>query len=297
MVTAMDSSVKDTDQESLSTRTGTDLFTSRRHDVFSGLGELEKKHSAFLKVLSKDGSMEDQGLVKLDPEEENAEGSRKPSSSPHRRARQNLGDTRDSDFRVASRESKVANMGQSGSNRTQDSGFKHPMRRPYHRSGRNQLPDFKKHPEKYTHYSLGDVSENDMSERSNSKAALAFLEERRSQKEKEEKEEEIVFDTEQAACSQGHIAFSRPSQKKSTDVGEHEKGDRVQVSSATSSVIPNLYDPDTDILQEENLINGTADTENESHEGKTPIHSFKSRKSNSTKRNYIRKKSHDVDSD
>lgn len=40
-----------------------------------------------------------------------------------------------------------------------------------------KMPDFKKNPHKWTKYSLGDVNEADMSEKSNTKTALSFLKE------------------------------------------------------------------------------------------------------------------------
>lgn len=42
---------------------------------------------------------------------------------------------------------------------------------------RSKIPDFQKHPDKWTKYSLHDVKDEDMSELSNKKAALSFLKE------------------------------------------------------------------------------------------------------------------------
>ena len=300
----MECNVDNLDEAPLPIRTGTEMFTTRSHDIFSSLGELEKKHSAFLKVLSSKGSMEDQGLVKLDPDEKNPGESNVPALSSHRRKRQDLGDTTDADFCMVSRNSKKSNVAEKRQNDfhgSQCPSFKRPQSRPFHKRVKNQVPDFKKYPEKYTHYSLGDVSENDMSERSNSKAAFAFLEERRLQREKA-KEEDVVFDTELAACSQGQIAFSRPNHKKNTDNEQHDKADQTQFVNASSSLTFSF--DDSDILQEEGLKSRSADTENPSDisntkldEGKSPVSSFKSRKNNLNKRNHIRKKYHDNDSD
>ena len=301
------------DNSALPARSGTDKFTTRSQDVFSGLGDLEKKHSAFLKVLSSKGTMEDQGLVKMDPEDEDSPSesrnkSRQPSAHsapyPHGRARPGLRDTRGADYRrsPSPRQVRHGNKTQSGRSSFQDPSFKfkQPQRRPPHRRGQNQIPDFKKHPDKYTHYSLGDVSEKDMSERSNSRAALAFLEERRLQREKEEQmiagvsdEEEIIFDTELAACSQGRIAFSRPNQKRGTD-DKHDKGNKAQSMGETeSSLFSNFEDGNS---LEEGEEGKSTKTGTAGEEDIQNLPGFKSRKTKGIKRN-IRKKCVDEDED
>ncbi|GFR67721.1 protein TSSC4 [Elysia marginata] len=305
----MDCNAKSLDQAAQPIRTGTDNFTVRSQDVFSSLGELEKKHSAFLKVLSTKGTMEDQGLTKTDPDEEAREESKR---SHHSRIRPNLGDTQDVDYRQRSRRARDEEKKRSACDNSQDSTFKRPQHRPFHRRGKQDVPDFRKHPEKYTHYSLGDVTEGDMSERSNSQAAFAFLEERRLQREKEENalaglsDEGVMFDAELAACSQGQIEFSRPRSKRHLDSEHRVKDDRPNTSSSTqSSLMPNFDDV---VLDEISFKSSDADIENLSDSSKREFQeaesslvasSFKSRKTNRGKRNHIRKKdtSNDNDSD
>ncbi|EZA60280.1 hypothetical protein DMN91_011157 [Ooceraea biroi] len=48
------------------------------------------------------------------------------------------------------------------------------------------IPDFRKNPRKWTRYSLDDVSNEDMTEQSNTQAALSFLKELKARKKKEE---------------------------------------------------------------------------------------------------------------
>lgn len=57
-----------------------------------------------------------------------------------------------------------------------------PRKRKQNYSGTpSNIPDYKLHPDKWTKYSLEDVSENDMSEASNKSAAFEYLQERRLQ--------------------------------------------------------------------------------------------------------------------
>lgn len=304
----MDSDVSELTAES--TRTGTDKFTSRSHDIFAGLGELEKKHSAFLKVLSSKGSMEDQGLTKLDPDENGEESGR-----PEHKVCSQLGDTKGSDF-AGQTFKQPRGLGKAHVNNQNShapsSTFKRPQRRPFYKHGRQGVPDFRKHPEKYTHYSLGDVSERDMSDRSNAQAAFAFLEERRLQREKEERaaagvpeEEEETFDTDLAACSQGQIAFSKPPQNRTTDSKHQGKGEKSQIPNSKTSSLLSSYE-DEELLKggAESFKPRNVDTEDlndststKSEDSKTSVSSsFKSRKTNSKKRNHIRKKT-DSDND
>lgn len=65
--------------------------------------------------------------------------------------------------------------------RGKESIFKRPERPPPPRVNRN-IPDFKRNPHKWKKYTLGDVSEEEMSEKSNTAAAMSFLAELKSRK-------------------------------------------------------------------------------------------------------------------
>ncbi|XP_044269763.1 protein TSSC4 [Tribolium madens] len=60
--------------------------------------------------------------------------------------------------------------------RGKESIFKRPQD-PVSKNYMRTIPDFKKNPHKWTKYSLADVKDEDMSDRSNTKAALSFLNE------------------------------------------------------------------------------------------------------------------------
>ncbi|KAK7098170.1 U5 small nuclear ribonucleoprotein TSSC4-like [Littorina saxatilis] len=99
-----------------------------------------------------------------------------------------------------------------------------PFRRPRgrapgrNRGRRNWVPDHGDRPQNWTYYSLEDVEGAELSEKSNTQAALAFLDERRKQREEEEMEEEgETFDAGSAACSKGLISFAKRSKVSSTD--------------------------------------------------------------------------------
>ena len=86
----------------------------------------------------------------------------------------------------------------------------------------NWVPDHKKHPQHWTYYSLEDVMGSDMSEKSNTQAALAFLEDRRRLREQQEREEvgvegKEVFDAGSGACSKGLFSFSKRSRISAID--------------------------------------------------------------------------------
>lgn len=72
--------------------------------------------------------------------------------------------------------------------RGKESIFKQPQERAPRNFIRN-IPDFKKHPHKWTKYSLSDVKDEDISDRGNTKAALSFLNELKQRKEVEEHNE------------------------------------------------------------------------------------------------------------
>ncbi|XP_013088596.2 protein TSSC4-like isoform X2 [Biomphalaria glabrata] len=213
----LNSEGKESGDNNFSIQTGTDSFVSRSNDVFASLGVLEEKHSAFLKakILGKD----DPDLMKDDPEDEDT-CTAAEKERLNREQRLKLGLTRDSDFeprshsRSPNRDSKKKS--DNGEQYREGCLFKRPGRPPR----QPYVPDFKRHPERYTCYTLSDVSESQMSEKSNQGAAFAFLEEQRLLREKREREslglteEAEKFDSSDAACSQGKITFSNPRSRK-----------------------------------------------------------------------------------
>lgn len=66
--------------------------------------------------------------------------------------------------------------------RGKESIFKRPEM-PAPRRARHSMPDYQRNPHKYTKYSLGDVSSQDMSDKSNTATALSFLRELKARKE------------------------------------------------------------------------------------------------------------------
>uniref|UniRef100_A0A1B6JV77 U5 small nuclear ribonucleoprotein TSSC4 n=1 Tax=Homalodisca liturata TaxID=320908 RepID=A0A1B6JV77_9HEMI len=71
--------------------------------------------------------------------------------------------------------------------RGQESIFKRPEAPPPARF-KNNTPDYQRHPQKWTKYTLSDVSQEDMSEKSNTAAAMSFLRELKAKKEMESME-------------------------------------------------------------------------------------------------------------
>lgn len=68
--------------------------------------------------------------------------------------------------------------------RGQESIFKRPEA-PAPSRFMKSIPDFQKHPDKWTKYTLSDVSQDDMSEKSNTAAAMSFLRELKAKKDAE----------------------------------------------------------------------------------------------------------------
>lgn len=74
--------------------------------------------------------------------------------------------------------------------RGKESIFKRPeMPAPRRAMARHSVPDHQRNPHKYTKYSLGDVSSQDMSDRTNTAAALSFLQELKSRKDQMDSDE------------------------------------------------------------------------------------------------------------
>uniref|UniRef100_A0A0B6YAW4 U5 small nuclear ribonucleoprotein TSSC4 n=1 Tax=Arion vulgaris TaxID=1028688 RepID=A0A0B6YAW4_9EUPU len=309
---------------SFSLRTGADSFVSRTRDVFASLGVLEDKHSAFLKASAPSRDGDDIGLIKNDPDEDDefvhenkndAEGCRSWSHG-----RSQLSKTEDSDYesrscsRSPNRDNYDSKFRSRSPNRDNGSGtagdgspqdvdgdFKRPAR-PTHKLNRKSIPDFKKNPDKYTLYSLEDVSEQEMSETSNQRAAFDFLEENRLVRETQDRklaglpEEEPKFDVVIAACSQGKIPFSHPKQKKHQEnVPEKSisKDGGELPTLKLSSLVQSDNDLDTKSPGSESITD-EPELDSSLSETNTCSKTFKSRKN--VKR-HIRAKVSDADSD
>ncbi|KAK3102759.1 hypothetical protein FSP39_013716 [Pinctada imbricata] len=181
-------------------------FANKSKDIFGGLDALASKHEAF------QSSRKDESYKgwKTDPSTEDTQtimpAFKQPQGIPHKRDDHRGGSGRSDRERDVSRE--VQHRNREWDNRR---GWDRNKGRDTWRGTKRrfQTPDHKLHPEKYTKYSLEDVSSEDMSNASNTKAALAFLEERRKLREGEMKED--VVDTSANACSKGMFVFAKKS--------------------------------------------------------------------------------------
>ncbi|KAG5872605.1 hypothetical protein JTB14_019173 [Gonioctena quinquepunctata] len=93
--------------------------------------------------------------------------------------------------------------------RGKESIFKKPQN-PVPKNFIRSIPDFKKNPHKWTKYSLEDVNEDDISDKSNTKAALSFL------KELEERKRDVEFDDESTDLTSRIIFHKRTCPKEKT---------------------------------------------------------------------------------
>lgn len=111
--------------------------------------------------------------------------------------------------------------------RGKESIFKRPEAPPPARFLRN-LPDYRRNPQKWTKYTLSDVSQDDMSDQSNTAAAMSFLRELKANKESEQ----MDMDTEVKA-----ITFKKPSsfRPKSVSLPNNDLDDRFDTPSFRSS--------------------------------------------------------------
>lgn len=111
--------------------------------------------------------------------------------------------------------------------RGKESIFKRPEAPPPARFLRN-LPDYRRNPEKWTKYTLSDVSQDDMSDQSNTAAAMSFLRELKAKKESE------LMDVDQEAKM---ITFKKPSTFKPNRVLDNDLGneDKFETPSFRSS--------------------------------------------------------------
>lgn len=94
--------------------------------------------------------------------------------------------------------------------RGQESLFKRPEPPPPWRRGGGRMPDHRRNPQGWTHYSLGDVSSDDMSDRTNTSTALSFLNELKKRKDGDDYDDEDEMDVDE---KQQSLQFKRPVKK------------------------------------------------------------------------------------
>lgn len=111
--------------------------------------------------------------------------------------------------------------------RGKESIFKRPEAAPPARFLRN-VPDYRRNPQKWTKYTLSDVSQDDMSDQSNTAAAMSFLRELKAKKEFEQ----MDIDSESKA-----ITFKKPSSFRPNSVQNNnlDNKDKYETPSFRSS--------------------------------------------------------------
>ncbi|XP_062621217.1 U5 small nuclear ribonucleoprotein TSSC4-like [Saccostrea cucullata] len=250
-------------------------FSNKCKDIFGNLEKLERKHEEYEKSRPSD---DDRGGIKTDPSDADTEtitpafkvpqsgslgtrGGRPWRRNPDRREDR---DGNPPPWRGDSERRSERRRDERGTDsirrELQPRQFvSHRRGHPYHNyrgNRRQKTPDYKAHPEKWTKYSLEDVGNEDMSESSNTRAAFAFLEERRKLREGEMKAEAV--NTEDTSCSKGIFMFKKP-------VKNESKKDTSKVSSKVSLQQTNSNDDEEDITlsyeKESVEVSGAADVE------------------------------------
>lgn len=107
--------------------------------------------------------------------------------------------------------------------RGQESIFKRPEVPPPWRA--KGIPDHKKNPHKWTRYDLGDVSQDDMSDHTNTSTALSFLGELRKRK---MSPESLVDEPQNVMFSKGGILFKKPTSSRHLNVEVIQPLDRLE---------------------------------------------------------------------
>ncbi|EEB18555.1 conserved hypothetical protein [Pediculus humanus corporis] len=100
--------------------------------------------------------------------------------------------------------------------RGQESLFNKPLSLPPRFKKRNKVPDFQRNPHKWTKYSLGDVTQNEMSNETNTAAAMSFLRDIEIQKLKTRVKMEVDDSNDcksKPVCTNGHL-FNLPTIKR-----------------------------------------------------------------------------------
>ncbi|XP_041366430.1 protein TSSC4-like [Gigantopelta aegis] len=234
--------------ESKETATGFNLSTSsakfqaKTDDIFGCLSALEDKHIAHEKNRS---TSDDAQFWKNDPL---------------------IDDYKIIDTRKGTQKRRAESCIDGSKRDTQD--FKRPRLGPCR--PRNRQPDHTVHPERWKEYSLEDVSTDDMSDKSNTQTAFAFLEDRRRLREAESDPESVQpANIEESACSKGVVTFTRKSKDKT------EPSVEVKTPSEVVAKVQHSFEDvdENDVVASGISVNPVAESE-------TKTVSFKSRKSN-----------------
>lgn len=192
-------------------------FTNRTSSVFGSLASLEDKH---VQHVRHSDFNEERSLWKSDPDMEDKVSD---SQSNRRSLYQPFG------------RSSPPFSGQEKA-RDRGRGFKRPHPASCGRGGRGRsnVPGFRTEPGKWCRYDLTSVSSNDMSDKTNSKTALDFLNELKDRKESES------MDVEESDMSENlhHIVFKRPDKKDApAAAGSSASGD-ADSTFGSSQVVP-----------------------------------------------------------
>lgn len=188
-------------------------FASRSDDVFGNLDVIEKKHNAKEQAREKFSSdrhkyMKDDPMPEDDyrastSRRDNHDNSSKSGWSRAARDYEDKGRYRERDSR----------------DRKQDHQFKAPRgRAPRPRF----VPDYKKNPQKYTHYDLSDVTADQMSNSSNAAAAFDFLRQRRELKAAGE------GNVEEPADIHKPVVFKKPKKASQSQSSEPTSDDKTE---------------------------------------------------------------------
>lgn len=139
--------------------------------------------------------------------------------------------------------------------RGKESIFKRPEG-PAPRSVSRNIPDYRRNPHKWMKYSLDDVSNDDMTDRSNTQVALSFLKELKARKSQEqldkkrmdisniarEKNTEIKMDIDTAEEVQGKVTFKPRTIRKASEI-EFKKPVTLEMGGMCSVIIDHDENP------------------------------------------------------
>ncbi|XP_046326082.1 protein TSSC4-like [Haliotis rufescens] len=194
-----------------------DKFADKTKDVFGYLSVLEVKHEAHQKA----HQTSYENLLKKDPNEEDTRTIEKTAQYKH------CGEKCDVRINKPYNHSQIRGYGRPRHSQHQNRDFRCPPKKLSCHSGhRRGTPDYKVHPERWTPYSLDDVSNTDMSDSSNTQAAFKFLDERKKMRELEAHSEEASpANLEETACSRMAIKFVKR---------QDRKGQRIETQGSTS---------------------------------------------------------------
>lgn len=129
--------------------------------------------------------------------------------------------------------------------RGKESIFKRPEG-PAPRASNRNVPDYHKNPHKWTKYSLDDVSNDDMTEQSNTWAALSFLKELKTRRSIEISEEEMdVDDPNSSDKNQSKIVFKSRKNKTTSDIQFKKPENEIENTDDNNAIVINGEDKPT----------------------------------------------------